>query len=173
MKWLLCLGLTGSVLFSICSIAAQTTDTDAIMEGHLSQKEVASRCSWFEDGKQKYTPDESTVKALLPYARQLGFVVVLGTWCGDSQKHVPPFYRLMEVLRIPEKRIELIGVDRKKQAPVDIAPLHIEHVPTFIVFYKGKELGRIVENPNVSIEKDLLQMLQNPAVSSQTNPKSE
>jgi len=35
-------------------------------------------------------------------------------------------------------------------------------VPTFIVFYKNKEVGRIVENPKISLERDLLQLLQNP-----------
>ena len=157
MKWLLCLVFTVSILFSTFSMAGQTTDTDSILQGRLSQAELASRYSWFDDGKQKYLPDESTVKALLPYARQLRFVVVMGTWCSDSRKHVPAFYRLMEDLHIPEKRIELIGVDRSKTSPVDIASLHIEYVPTFLVFYKGKELGRIIENPRISLEKDLLQ----------------
>jgi len=147
-------------------MAAQTTtDAETIMEGRLSQKKVASHCSWFEDGKQKYMPDETTVKALLPYARQLRFVIVMGTWCGDSRLHVPAFYRLMEALRIPEKRIELIAVDRQKATSVDIAPLRIAYVPTFIVFYKGKELGRIIENPRISLEADLLQLLQNPPAS--------
>lgn len=171
MKWLLCLGLTGSVLLSIFTMGAQTTDTDTIMVGRLSQKELASHCSWFEDGKQKYVADETTVRALLPYAPQLRFIVVMGTWCGDSRIHVPAFYRVMEVLRIPETRIELIGVDREKHTPADMERLHIQYVPTFIVFYQGKELGRIVENPEISIEKDLLRMLQNPAA--QTSPKTE
>jgi hypothetical protein len=160
MKWLLSLALTGSILFSIFPIAAQTTDTDTILVGRLSQKEVASRFSWFEDGKQKYMPDENTVKALLPYAPQLRFIVVMGTWCADSRNHVPPFYRLTEALQISEKRIELIGLDRQKNSPLDMAPPNIEYVPTFIVFYKGRELGRIIENPRVSLEMDLLQMLQ-------------
>ncbi len=162
MKWLLCLALTGSVLFSVVSMTSQTTDTDTILVGRLSQKEVASRYSWFEDGKQKYQPDDGTVKALLPYTPQLQFVVVMGTWCSDSRKHVPPFYRLMGSLHIPEERIDLIGVDREKHSPVDLSQLNIEYVPTFIVFYKGKELGRIVENPRISLEADLLQLLQNP-----------
>ena len=167
MKWLLYLAFTGSILFSMFSMAGQTADTDTILEGRLSQKEVASRYSWFDDGKQKYIPDENTVKALLPYAQQLRFVVVMGTWCSDSRKHVPAFYGLMEALHIPDKRIDLIGVDRSKHSPVDIASFHIEYVPTFIVFYKGKELGRIIENPSISLEKDLLQMLRNPPVSKQ------
>ena len=165
MKWLLCLALTGSVLFSVVSMASQTADTDTILVGRLSQKELASRYSWFEDGKQKYQPDDSTVKALLPYTPQLQFVVVMGTWCSDSRKHVPPFYRLMGALHIPEERINLIGVDREKQSSVDLSQLNIEYVPTFVVFYKGKELGRIIENPRISLEADLLQLLQNPPAS--------
>jgi thiol-disulfide isomerase/thioredoxin len=172
MKWLLCLALTGSVLFSVVSMASQITDTDTILVGRLSQKEVASRYSWFQDGKRKYQPDDNTVRALLPYAPQLHFVVVMGTWCADSRKHVPPFYRLMGALHIPEERIELIGVDREKQSSVDLSQLNIEYVPTFVVLYKGKELGRIIENPRISLEADLLQLLQNPHASD-TNFKTE
>jgi thiol-disulfide isomerase/thioredoxin len=161
MKYLMPLVLTASVLFSTFLMAAQTKDTDAILVGRLSQHELASRYSWFEDGRQTYVPDESTVKALLPYAPQMRFVVVMGTWCSDSRKHVPPFYRLAEALHVSEKQIELIGVDRQKQGPADIAALHIDYVPTFIVFYKGKEVGRIIENPRISLEKDMLQILQN------------
>jgi hypothetical protein len=159
MKWVSCFALTWSLLFSIVLTG---TDTDAILEGRLLQKDLA-RYSWFRDSKDNYTPDSSTVKALLPYARQLRFIVVMGTWCSDSRKHVPPFYKLMKSLHIPERNIELIGVDRNKHSrTVDVAPLHFEYAPTFIVFYKGKEVGRIVENTRVSIEEDLLQMLLNP-----------
>ena len=71
----------------------------------------------------------------------------------------------MGALHIPEERINLIGVDREKQSSVDLSQLNIEYVPTFIVFYKGKELGRIIENPRISLEADLLQLLQNPPAS--------
>ena len=136
------------------------TDTDEILEGRISQKDL-SRYSWFEKTKQEYMPDDTVVRALMPYSQQLHFVVVLGTWCSDSRKHVPAFYSLMDALHIPEKQIELIGVDREKRSgSVNVAPLRIEYVPTIIVFYKGKEVGRIVEAPKLSLEKDLLQMLQ-------------
>jgi hypothetical protein len=159
MKWLGCFALTFCVLFSV---APQKLAVDTILEGRLSQKVLASRYAWFEEGKQKYVPDESTVKALLPYCRQLRFVVVMGTWCSDSRTHVPPFFKLMEALQIPEKHIELIGVDRNKQSSkADLSPLHISYVPTFVVLYEGKEVGRIVENPEVSLEHDLLQILRN------------
>jgi hypothetical protein len=155
--WLACF-----VLASCSGLLAMTpqTDTDEILEGRISQKDL-SRYSWFENTKQEYTPDDSVVQALLPYSPELHFVVVLGTWCSDSRKHVPAFFSLMAALHIRDKHIELIGVDREKRGGnVNLAPLRIEYVPTIIVFYKGKEVGRIVEVPKVSLEKDLLQMLQ-------------
>ena len=158
MTWFSCFALACSALLAM----PRQTDTDEILEGRISQKDLSARYSWFDDTKQQYIPDDSVVKDLLPYSRQLDFVVVLGTWCSDSQKHVPAFYTLMDALHIADKHIELIGVDRQKRGGmVDVAPLGIEYVPTFIVFYKGKEIGRIVEAPKVSLEKDLLQMLQN------------
>ena len=159
MKWLSCFALTCCVLFSV---APPKFGADTILKGVLSQKVLAARYAWFEEGKQKYVPDESTVKALLPYSGQLRFVVVMGTWCSDSRTHVPPFFKLMEALQIPEKHIELIGVDRNKQSSkADLSSLHISYVPTFVVLYEGKEVGRIVENPEVSLEHDLLQILRN------------
>jgi thiol-disulfide isomerase/thioredoxin len=157
LNWLACFALACSVLLAM----KPQTDIDEILEGRISQKDLSARYSWFENTKQTYMPDDSVVKALLPYSRQLHFVVVMGTWCSDSRRHVPAFFMLMDALHIRDKRIELIGVDREKRSDkVDVVQLGIEYVPTFIVFYKGKEVGRIVEAPKVSLEKDLLQMLQ-------------
>jgi thiol-disulfide isomerase/thioredoxin len=155
-NWLACFAFACSVLLA----ATPQTVTDEILEGRISQKAL-SQYSWFENTKQTYTPDDSVVQALRPYSRDLHFVVVLGTWCSDSQKQVPAFLKLTDALHIPDKHIELIGIDRQKRADtVDVASLRIEYVPTFIVFYKGKEVGRIVEAPKVSLEQDLLEILQ-------------
>ena len=36
---------------------------------------------------------------------------------------------------------------------------NIQRVPTLIIYHKRKELGRIIESPVVSIEKDLISIL--------------
>ena len=152
-----CFALACSVLLA----GTPQTDTNEILEGRISQKDLSTRYPWFEETKQQYMPDAGLVEALQPYSPQLHFVVVMGTWCGDSRKQVPAFFSLMDALHVRDKQIELIGVDRQKRSgDVDVAPLRIEYVPTFIVFYKGKEIGRIVEKPKVSLEEDLLQLLQ-------------
>jgi hypothetical protein len=54
----------------------------------------------------------------------------------------------------------LIGVNREKQGLSDEAEeLDIEFVPTIIFYKDGSEIGRIVETPAESLEKDLLKIL--------------
>jgi thiol-disulfide isomerase/thioredoxin len=143
-------------------MTSQDMDTGTVLQGRLAEKDLA-RFVWFEEGKQRYTPDSNAVEALRPFAPQLRFVVVMGTWCSDSRKHVPAFYKLASALHIPDRQIDLIGVDRQKScSAVDIAPLDIRYVPTIIVIHEGREVGRIVENPRGSLEKDLLEILRHP-----------
>jgi hypothetical protein len=60
----------------------------------------------------------------------------------------------------PEQDITLIEVNRDKKAVAGaIDHLNIERVPTFIIFEADKELGRIVEHPEDTLEKDLLELL--------------
>jgi len=35
----------------------------------------------------------------------------------------------------------------------------IEKIPTFIFIMNGKEIGRIIESPNESLEKDMLKII--------------
>ena len=54
------------------------------------------------------------------------------------------------------KNITLIGVNSDKNAlSVNVENFNIKLVPTFIIYQKDNELGRIVESPNKSLEEDL------------------
>lgn len=107
-----------------------------------------------------YQPDTATVEALKPLLKGRKITIVMGTWCGDSHLQVPRFYKILDALEIPEKETELICVDRSKKAENGlIDDLNILHVPTFIFSANGKELGRIVESPKETLEKDMLSIL--------------
>ena len=43
---------------------------------------------------------------------------------------------------------------------VDIEDLNIELVPTFIIYKKGEEIGRIVETPYDTLEEDIWKIVQ-------------
>jgi thiol-disulfide isomerase/thioredoxin len=84
------------------------------------------------------------------------FVVLGGTWCGDSKRGMPHIFALLEKLEIPEKNIVLIGVNEAKQEPKELCIKYaVAFVPTLIVYRDGVEVGRIVEHPQQSWHDDL------------------
>jgi thiol-disulfide isomerase/thioredoxin len=90
----------------------------------------------------------------------IDIVIVLGTWCPDSRREVPRFMKIIETLGFDKEKIRFIGVDSYKEAPLDeYESFDIERVPTFIFYDNKIELGRIIEYPEASLEKDMLRIL--------------
>lgn len=118
---------------------------------------------WYYFEYEEYTSEQSVIEKLKKYINEgLRIKIVLGSWCSDSQREVPRFYRIMDEAGIPDEKVELLCVNRDKVVPgMDISALIIERVPTFI-FYDGiKELGRIIETPAETLEKDFLRIIVN------------
>lgn len=115
---------------------------------------------WFEGNYKSYDYNPSDERQLDSLCSGLKFVVVMGTWCSDSKREVPRFFKVLDSAHASQDTILLYGVDRSKQNALGTAATYdIEKVPTIIVFDKGKELGRIVESPHESTEYDLLEIL--------------
>ena len=54
----------------------------------------------------------------------------------------------------------MVTVNREKKTPDNLQEgYNIIRVPTFIFFRKGKEIGRFVEYPRVSVEADMLKIV--------------
>jgi len=86
--------------------------------------------------------------------------VVLGTWCSDSRREVPRMIKILDFINFPKDKIFFINVDREKKGIASEADgLNIELVPTFILYEYGKEIGRIIESPVESLEKDLVRII--------------
>lgn len=135
-------------------VLIDSVDRNGLLTGEMGE--------FFQEDYHNYTPDSSIVDEI--EARISGIVihVVFGSWCGDSKEQVPHFLKLIDQLKtVPE--IYFTAVDsEKKGRRVDVSNLNIERVPTFIIYRNHNEIGRIVETPDESLEKDLLGILQNP-----------
>lgn len=105
-----------------------------------------------------YHPDSSTFASLAKLLKNKKITIVLGTWCGDSKYQVPNFLKIMDGLKISEKKITIIAVDGNKTAENGlIDKMKITNVPTFIFTdKKGTEVARITEHPQQTLEKDML-----------------
>ena len=115
---------------------------------------------WFKEHYDGYILHEGTVEKISSDFTGLNIILVMGTWCGDSKEFVPSFYKLIDRISFPEQSIKLIAIDRKKMGLLnETEGLNIEKVPTFIFYKNGIEIGRIIESPEKSIEKDFLKIL--------------
>ena len=108
-----------------------------------------------------YDPDTETVIRLINnMAPEYHYVIVMGTWCPDSRREVPRMMKVLYTAGVPESGITIYAVDRDMKARrTPVHDLDIQKVPTLIVSRDGIEKGRIIESPEVSIEKDLLKIL--------------
>lgn len=111
---------------------------------------------WFNSEYNNYRPDAKTVNEIAKKVNKTHITVVFGSWCGDSKMQTGRFYKILDEAGFQENNLKTIAVLRSiKAGDVDVSALNIQRVPTFIVYYQDKEIGRIVESPKVSLEADL------------------
>ncbi len=118
---------------------------------------------WFQTNYDDYITNDKIVGRLKDALKNYSIKVFYGTWCGDSKREIPKFYKVIDEAGFDKSKLESIAVDRKPEA-YKASPngeekgLNIHRVPTFI-FYKGdKEIGRIVEYPKQDFERDMLEI---------------
>lgn len=117
--------------------------------------------SWFKSNYDSYQIDSASIGELRPLLKDVHFMVVIGTWCGDSKRELPHTMKILDALSVHESDIHLFGVDRSKKSTDGTTEKYtISRVPTVIVLRGEEEVGRIVESPRSTQEKDLLRILQ-------------
>ena len=120
--------------------------------------------TWFSKNYKDYLVNKGITKKLKDSLNHYEIKVFLGTWCGDSKKEVPRFYKVLEAAKFPDSQLQIIAVNRTedayKQSPNDEEKgLNIHRVPTFIFYKDGKEVNRIVEHPKETLERDMLSIV--------------
>lgn len=128
--------------------------------GPLTKEQIFEARPAWQAAAAAYSPDPASLEALRSLSREVTIEVFLGTWCSDSEKHVPALFKVLEMADTPLLRAVFVAVpeDRGHRAPY-FHGLTIEKIPTFVVTVDGRETGRIVENPKVSVEADLVAIL--------------
>lgn len=112
--------------------------------------------SWLTAGAAAYTPVPATLATLAAALPEYELVVLMGTWCEDSQRLIPELYKVLLSIHYPLEKLRMYGVDRQKHAQGDEHKTYaVTRVPTIIVLKDGQERGRITETVEHSIEADL------------------
>ncbi len=116
--------------------------------------------TWFNSRMESYKADPETIEALKVALKDVEIRAYMGTWCGDSKRETPQFYNILEAAYYDMDNLTMITVDRSKKKPVAlVSDYNIIRVPTFIFYRNGNEIGRYVERPRESLEKDMLKIV--------------
>ena len=139
---------------------AQSTMKVPVLYGEIEEQKllVPPYKEWYSTNFEAYIPGEKEVRALKEISfKNITIEIFMGTWCGDSKREVPRFYKLLHVISFPIQQVKLIalgGDSLVKQSPQhEEKKKGIFRVPTFIVYKNGVEVSRINEYPAFSLEK--------------------
>jgi len=168
MKALLIAGL--SLLCSLQTIAqkqyvvSKDDQTGAtIFKGPINFDDLSSDPSftWYAKGMSTYTPDSDAVHYLRKELPAFTVVILMGTWCDDSQLLIPRLSKVLDLCGFPKNKTILYGVDRAKETGgMESRIYEVKKVPTIILYKGNREVGRIVESVKRNIESDLAQMIE-------------
>lgn len=119
----------------------------------------------FEEYYNDYEVDQAALDPVKEKLQGVEVLLFMGTWCSDSQMQVPQFYKILDEMGYDTQQLTVVGLDnhpdRYKTSPGgEEKGWDINAVPTFIFLRDGAELGRIVEYPEQTLEKDMARILE-------------
>lgn len=149
---LLILGLSTSMVH-----ADDANNQDLLGIISVSDIKSSPHVEWYQQSETSYNVDKQALGELDALLEGVEIKVVMGTWCHDSKREVPRFYKILDN---KAANVEMIALDRKKQAPNgETDGMGITNTPTFIFYKNGEEMNRIVETPVESLEQDMVKIL--------------
>lgn len=148
--------LTITLLLTVFSI--YRSEGQDVKLGVVKRTDLKS--TWFSQGYERYEPHKKLLRKFKRASKKYTVKVVMGTWCPDSRFEVPRFYKILDALKYPEQKTELIFLNRRKTDPAGFyKELKIKRVPTFIFYKNDQEIGRIIEHPKESLEQDMAEII--------------
>lgn len=142
-----------------------SNENEEILLGRIDRKGLqrSQFKPWFDSIYESYPLDTATLGKIKPLLVDMDLKVFMGTWCEDSQREIPALVKILDSASVDFENLYITAVSRDKNTPQGYEEnYNIEYVPT-IIFVDGNngdvELGRIVEYPQESLEKDIFAIL--------------
>ena len=114
----------------------------------------------YRDVVEACQPDSELLAGLKDKVVGLQIKVFFGDWCPDCRAHMPTFLAAVLELGVDDFELEFVEMNRQMKDGLDKAAAHkVMAIPTFIFFRGELEIGRIIERPKESMEKDMAEIL--------------
>ena len=145
----------------IFGFVACTTPFQSFGEFSRDQLENSTHNNWFLENYNAHPLNKVLVSQIDSLFDDIEVTIYMGTWCEDSQREVPGFFKIIDALEANDQVRPIVGLNEDKVSHDGSAEqAGVTNVPTFIFSKDGEEINRIVEFPIISLEQDILDILQ-------------
>ncbi|MCD6379936.1 S9 family peptidase [bacterium] len=147
-------------------------DRGTFLVGEITMEDIQNNIPEWDLGYYEYKPDMAVISELVEALNDINITCILGTWCSDCQRTVPRLWKVLKSAGYPLSDLKMLAVasSRAKETGNITEEMlewsnsvreyyNIKAISTIIVKNKNKEIGRIIETVQESVEKDLLQIL--------------
>jgi hypothetical protein len=147
-------------------------DYGVVMMGEVTRDQILDNLPGWDSEYFEYSPDQDVLQELQEHIHGVELTVVLGTWCSDSSREIPRLWKILEDVGYPVDDVKMFAVGSSRftlETGISTEVLgwsnrtkrfyEVELVATIIVSRGGEEIGRIIETPVESLERDLLSIL--------------
>ena len=123
--------------------------------------ENSTHNSWFVENYNAHPFNKALVSQIDSLFDDIEVTIYMGTWCEDSQREVPGFFKIIDSLEANDQVQPIVALNEDKVSHDGSAEqAGVTNVPTFVFSKDGEEINRIVEFPIISLEQDILDILQ-------------
>jgi thiol-disulfide isomerase/thioredoxin len=137
----------------------QLTPTPALV-GEVTIEQIVRQRPDYLRRAEEMEPDAASVAFLRSVRDSVEIAAFFGTWCPTCADEIP---RLMKTLESADNKwikVRYFAVSQDlKQPQAEMSRYGISATPSLVVFYKGREVGRIIEHPETTVEKDIAAIL--------------
>ncbi len=144
------------------TISKDPKNGELVFNGRITFDDLNGERSftWMKEGRNEYKPEAGDIAYLQDRLKNYKILVLMGTWCSDSQDMVPRFEKVLQAVKYPEASITMYGVTRSKKTKDNTSRAYkVKLVPTIILLKDGKEVGRITRKPPIKAWKLISQPL--------------
>jgi thiol-disulfide isomerase/thioredoxin len=133
-----------------------------VMYGQSGMAFVLENFSIFRTRTELVTAPDEAVEYLRRLRDPIEIKIFMGTWCTDSQLHVPVLFKAVQEADNNRITVRVIAMDRRKQDLDGMVERYdVALSPTFVVEHDGIELGRVIETPIVDAATDVVTIIRN------------
>jgi thiol-disulfide isomerase/thioredoxin len=143
------------------SLLGMDWEGNEILVGKISYAQMVQYTeAWFNKEYDFYRINEERLEKIKPLLKDKRVVLIMGTWCEDSQREVPGMMKILNQAGFNIAEMEIIAIDEDKRTKEGLENAYnLAYVPVLIFFEEEKEINRIVEFPINSLEQDMLDIL--------------